>query len=165
MPRIDGARSSHGGDDRGMADYYLILAKAVSVLEPNTGRARQQLYDRARSAVITEMERAYPPFHGSEVAAAKQALENAIEMVEAEAVRRKSNKMGASTPGNAGPVIAVSVPRSIQNGEVRSSRRTTFIGRILGFKKAAGTLGSPNCSIAPRARRTKSFKTLLQSGR
>jgi hypothetical protein len=27
------------------------------------------------------MERAYPPFHGSEVAAAKQALENAIEIV------------------------------------------------------------------------------------
>jgi hypothetical protein len=118
-----------------MADYYSILVRAVSDLEPNTGRVRQQLYDRARSAVISEMERGYPPFHGSEVAAAKQALENAIEMVEAEAVRRKSNKMGASTPGR--PVIAVSVPPSIQNGEVRSSRRTTFIGRILGFKKAA----------------------------
>jgi hypothetical protein len=121
-----------------MADYYSILVRAVSGLEPNTGKARKQLYDRARSAVISEMERAYPPFHGSEVADAKQALENAIEMVEAEAVRRKSNKMGVSTLGDPGRVIAVSIPRSIpKNGEVHSSGRTTFIRRIVGFKKEA----------------------------
>ena len=31
-----------------MADYYSILAKAVNALDPNTGTARQRLYQRAR---------------------------------------------------------------------------------------------------------------------
>jgi hypothetical protein len=39
-----------------MADYYSILAQAVNALDPNTGMARQQLYQRARSAMISELE-------------------------------------------------------------------------------------------------------------
>ena len=75
-----------------MADYYSILAKAVDALDPNTGAARRQLYERARAAMIAKLERAMPPFHGSEVAAAKVALESAIAKVEAEAVRRPNPK-------------------------------------------------------------------------
>jgi hypothetical protein len=68
-----------------MADYQSLVAKAVNALNPNTRRARQHLYERARSALIAEMESTFPPFHGSEVAAAKMALESAIEKVEADA--------------------------------------------------------------------------------
>ena len=39
-----------------MADYYSILAQAVNALDPNTGMARQQLYQRARFAMILELE-------------------------------------------------------------------------------------------------------------
>ena len=70
-----------------MADYYSILAKAVNALDPNTGMARQQLYQRARSAMISELENVYPPFRRSEIATAEIALESAIEKAEAEAVR------------------------------------------------------------------------------
>jgi hypothetical protein len=48
-----------------MADYYSILAKAVNALDPNTGMSRQQLYQRARSAMISELENVYPPFRRS----------------------------------------------------------------------------------------------------
>jgi hypothetical protein len=75
-----------------MADYYSILAKAVDALDPNTGGARRQLYDRARAAMIAKIERAMPPFDGADVAAAKVALESAIAKVEAEAVRRPMPK-------------------------------------------------------------------------
>jgi hypothetical protein len=51
-----------------MADYYSILAKAVNALDPNTGMARQQLYQRARSAMISELENAYRPFAGRKLA-------------------------------------------------------------------------------------------------
>ena len=73
-----------------MADYYSILAKAVNRLDSNTGMARQQLYQRARSAMISELENVYPRFRRSEIATAEIALESAIEKAEAEAVRRSS---------------------------------------------------------------------------
>jgi hypothetical protein len=58
-----------------MADYYSILANAVGRLDPNTGTARQQLYQRARAAMISELENVYPPFRRSEIATAEGALE------------------------------------------------------------------------------------------
>jgi hypothetical protein len=69
-----------------VADYYSILSKAVSALEPNTASARQRLYERARSAMSAEIEGASSPFDASEIAAAKQGLKSAIERIEAEAL-------------------------------------------------------------------------------
>jgi hypothetical protein len=69
-----------------VADYYSILSKAVSALEPNTASARQRLHERARSAMSAEIERASPPFDASDVAAAKQGLKSAIERIEVEAL-------------------------------------------------------------------------------
>jgi hypothetical protein len=69
-----------------VADYYSILSKAVSALEPNSASARQRLYERARSAMSAEFELASPPFDTSEVAAAKRGLKSAIERIEAEAL-------------------------------------------------------------------------------
>jgi hypothetical protein len=88
-----------------MADYYSILANAVGRLDPNTGMARQQLYQRARSAMISELENVYPPFRRSEIATAEIALESAIEKAEAEAVRRSSTR--TSSDIDQGPPIHV----------------------------------------------------------
>jgi hypothetical protein len=84
------------GDCTAMADYYSILTKAVDALDPNTGVARRQLYERARAAMIAKIERAMPPFPGSEVAAAKVA---AIAKVEADAVSRRPIPKATSTAG------------------------------------------------------------------
>ena len=35
-----------------MADYYPLIAKAVTGLEKSTGEARRALYDRARQALL-----------------------------------------------------------------------------------------------------------------
>ncbi len=69
-----------------MADYYSILSKAVSALEPNTASARQRLYERARSAMSAEFEGTCPPFDASDIAAVKEGLKSAIERIEAEAL-------------------------------------------------------------------------------
>jgi hypothetical protein len=61
-----------------MADHHSILAKAVSALDPNTAKARRRLYDRARSAMVTKIERAVPPFDDADVAATKIAFESAV---------------------------------------------------------------------------------------
>jgi hypothetical protein len=93
-----------------MADYYSILAKAVNALDPNTGMARQQLYQRARSAMISELENVYPPFRRSEITTAEIALESAIE--KAEAVRRRSTR---TANNGQGPPIQVPVPPANEN--------------------------------------------------
>jgi hypothetical protein len=95
-----------------MADYYSILANAVSRLDPNSGMARQQLYQRARSAMISELENVYPPFRRSEIATAEIALESAIEKAEAGAVRRSSMWTPTCDPG---PPIQVPGPPANEN--------------------------------------------------
>ena len=77
--------------DRSRADYYSILARAVRGLDTNTPAARQRLYARARSALISEMQNAYPPIPRSEIMAAQMALGAAIEEVEAGAVPEPVN--------------------------------------------------------------------------
>jgi hypothetical protein len=74
--------------------------------------ARQQLYQRARTAMISELENVYPPFHTSEIATAEIALESAIEKAEAEAVRRSSTWTSDSDQG---PPIQVPAPPANEN--------------------------------------------------
>jgi hypothetical protein len=68
-----------------MADYYSILERAVSRLDPNTPAARRKLYDRACSALLSGMQKAYPPITRSEIMVAQMALDTAIGQLEAEA--------------------------------------------------------------------------------
>jgi hypothetical protein len=67
---------------RTMADYLSIIARAVGTLDPNTAPARRRLYERARIALMSEMQSADPPFQRSEIMAAQMALEAAIETIE-----------------------------------------------------------------------------------
>jgi hypothetical protein len=62
-----------------MDDYYTIIAKAVRTLHPNTGDTRRRLYERARTALLTELRIADP----SNIRAAQMLLELAIGEVEA----------------------------------------------------------------------------------
>jgi hypothetical protein len=74
-----------------MADYYSIMANAVSALDCNTRDARRQLYERARAALITQMRGTTPALDQSDILAARISLEEAIGRVEAEA-RRHTNQ-------------------------------------------------------------------------
>jgi hypothetical protein len=107
-----------------MADYYSIIAKAVSTLHPNTESERWRLYERARSAVIQEMNRADPGFDQSDIAAAQLSLEMAIDQVESEAAHGQCAQLATDTLSNvslrAGVVVAPSPPAN-QNGEARGS--------------------------------------------
>jgi hypothetical protein len=89
-----------------VADYYSILSKAVSALEPNTASARLHLYERARSAMSAEIERASPPFDATDIAAAKHGLKNAIERIEAEALPAWIKQSDGAVCANDCPVTA-----------------------------------------------------------
>jgi hypothetical protein len=60
-----------------MADYSLLIARAVSRLESNTSEARQQLYERARTALIAQLTKD-SAVSELEIALEQSALEAAI---------------------------------------------------------------------------------------
>src|SRR5215207_3216567 len=71
-----------------MADYYPLIARAVAGLDKNTGEARRALYERARTALVTQLRGTTPPLSESEITRERLALEEAIRKVEAEAAKR-----------------------------------------------------------------------------
>jgi hypothetical protein len=83
----------------GMGDYYTIIAKAVGALHPNTGDARRRLYERARTALLTELRSADP----SDIMAAQMLLELAIGEVEADAQRDQRAGQTMDAPSTAWP--------------------------------------------------------------
>jgi len=68
-------------------DYCSVIAKAVRMLGHSTVDARHRVYERARTAVLKEMNRAYPPLDQSDIVSAQMCLEAAIKEIEADALR------------------------------------------------------------------------------
>ena len=71
-----------------MTDYQPLIARAVEGLGKSTGEARRGLYERARSALVTQLRSVDPPLSESEITRERLSLEEAIRKVEAEAARK-----------------------------------------------------------------------------
>jgi hypothetical protein len=76
-----------------MADYYPLLARAVSRLPSKTDEARHAIYERARTALQENLRTYEPPLSAPELATEQFALEAAISRVETEL--RRSARQGA----------------------------------------------------------------------
>jgi hypothetical protein len=71
-----------------MADYYPLIARAVAGLEKNNGENRRALYERARTALLTQLRGVTPALEESDITRERLALEESIRKVEAEAARK-----------------------------------------------------------------------------
>src|ERR1700758_1059093 len=71
-----------------MTDSHPLIARAVEGLQKSTGEARRALYERARTALVTQLRSVDPPLSESEITKERLALEDAIRKVEAEAARK-----------------------------------------------------------------------------
>lgn len=67
-----------------MADFYAVLQRTISALPENTGEARRAVYDRARQALIRQLQTLDPPLSPSEITRQRLDLEESIRKVEAE---------------------------------------------------------------------------------
>jgi hypothetical protein len=103
-----------------MADYYTIIARAVGGLDPNTGAARQRLYDRARVALVAEMRNARNALDESDILAAQRSLEEAIGRIEADIEPDQPADMPLACLPRGG-VVEPPYPPANQNGEQRRS--------------------------------------------
>src|SRR5499433_2994763 len=85
-------RCRRGAAGEPMADYYPLIAKAVSGLDKSTGEARRALYDRARTALLAQLRGVEPALSEPDITRERLALEEAIRRVEAEAARRSRDE-------------------------------------------------------------------------
>jgi hypothetical protein len=88
-----------------MADYYPVLARAVSRLSENNARTRNELYERARGIVLEELRKRDP----EKLAPEQAALEAAVLRLEAEAAAQQAPVRAAPAPPQA-PARAAPAP-------------------------------------------------------
>lgn len=100
-----------------MADYYPLIARAVGGLPDKTVEARKAVYERARRALLAQLTAVDPPLSPADVTREQQALETAIDRVEADfggavpaAPPRASNPPPAPPPAPVNPPAAVPAP-------------------------------------------------------
>jgi hypothetical protein len=86
-----------------MADYYPLIARAVTGLDKSTGEARRTLYERARTALVTQLRGVEPALSEADITRERLALEEAIRKVEAEAARRPREEIAQSPHANVMP--------------------------------------------------------------
>jgi hypothetical protein len=87
-----------------MADYYSVLARAISRLSDSNARKRHEIYERARAVVLEELSKLDP----EKVAPEQAQLEAAILRLEAEASARDA-AVAAAPPPQATPRPATDV--------------------------------------------------------
>lgn len=109
-----------------MTDYQPLIARAVEALENNTGEARRGLYERARSALVTQMRSVDPPLSESEITKERLALEDAIRKVEAEAARKMRPEPRPPAPPRP--------ERPAADTDARTSASTSARERLLGAR-------------------------------
>src|SRR5271166_1908659 len=87
-----------------MADYQSLLTRAVANL-PSTGSAttRQAIYDRARTALVTQLRSLRPPLPDSDIEREERALDKAIAQVEQQFAPTDAPREGPAEAGSAAP--------------------------------------------------------------
>src|ERR1700761_1925038 len=86
-----------------MADYYPLIARAISGLDPSApGESRRALYERARAALIAQLRGVEPPLSESEITRERLSLEEAVRKVESEAAQRAREASRSGADGSRG---------------------------------------------------------------
>lgn len=67
-----------------MAEYYSVLKRAITSVDPALPDARRAVYDKARNALIGQLKAVDPPLTTAEISRQRLELEEAIRRVERE---------------------------------------------------------------------------------
>ncbi len=153
-----------------MTDYHPLIARAVEGLDKSTGEARRALYERARTALVTQLRSVEPALSESEITKERLALEDAIRKVEAEAARKSRTEPRPAAPPRrerASPPADAARTETRPSGETqpkpaadqgaaeapRQAQQPTARERLLSAR-----------SSAPSRERTKSFRDGASEG-
>src|SRR5689334_13000947 len=135
-----------------MADYYPLIARAISGLDPSApGESRRALYERARAALIQQLRSVDPPLSESEITRERLSLEEAVRKVESEAAQRaRDASRPPATPPRAGDALRRAGARP---GEAPSNGAATAQGAAARPPRPGASPGpsSPRNDRSPSA--------------
>jgi predicted regulator of Ras-like GTPase activity (Roadblock/LC7/MglB family) len=77
-----------------MADYFILLSRAVDNLPNPTAESRAELYQSARNALLSQLKAMNPRVPKSRLAAEQRALDDAVESIEARAATANAEPVG-----------------------------------------------------------------------
>jgi hypothetical protein len=141
-----------------MADFYPVLARAVSRLADDGHQARQELYDHARTILVSQLRGRDSQISAYEIMREQAALETAIRQVETASHSAQSQSATGVRPHRLMPnrgVIAngstqAMVDRSCLNEVVREPQQTMARGRSQGLPLAVHSDSGIEVSLAVR---------------
>ena len=123
-----------------MTDYHPLIARAVDGLDKSSGEGRRALYERARTALVTQLRSVDPPLSESEITKERLALEDAIRKVEADAARKARAELREPRPvrrGAAAPRGSTAGAQAARAGTTETEPRGTGGSRSAARGSAA----------------------------
>lgn len=79
-----------------MADYYPLLSRAVGALSDSNADARRSIYERARKALVGQLQAIQPPIAEADIARETDALDAAVARIEAEIAGKAAAETAAA---------------------------------------------------------------------
>jgi hypothetical protein len=89
-----------------MADYYPLLAKAVSALPESNAETRRAIYERARKALLGQLRKIEPPIAEADIDRESNALDESVARLEAEIAARAARELSETPEKPAEPEAA-----------------------------------------------------------
>ena len=90
-----------------MADYYSLIAAAISRLPSKTDEARHALYERARTLLQVRLHTLDPPITAAELGNEEARLEAAISRVESELLLSIMQRYASEEPTRSTPISSL----------------------------------------------------------
>ncbi len=143
-----------------MADYYPILARAVSSLPNNNAQARRELYDRARAIVVEQLRRRDPGEVTGDTSRERMALEAAIRRVEAEsrAAQSRPEPAVAQPPAPQRPAPRAAKPPATPTVRVAAAAQPKPAANYLAKILQALQSSAAGEKVPPKSDRAKTKK-------
>lgn len=119
-----------------MADYYQLIARAVSALPNNSPEARDAIYERARRALVKQLRILDPPVSEADIERETKLLEEAIAQLEIETALVSS-------------IDAKKKPDEPKNTDTVASEPPPFSAQIATLKSEDAWLNPPEPNVQP----------------
>ena len=88
-----------------MADYYPLLSRAVGALTDSSADARRSIYERARKALVGQLQAIQPPIAEADIARETDSLDEAVARIEAEIAGKAAAETAKPPTGDKPPTL------------------------------------------------------------
>lgn len=131
-----------------MADYYPLLSRAVGGLSDSSADARRSIYERARKALVGQLQAIQPPIAEADIARETDALDEAVARIEAE-IAGKAAAEAAGQSADSKPAAPEKAPEAPPKIEPSQATPPKAPEQGSGPAKESATPDLPKADAAP----------------